>query len=107
MNFDAGGIQSIHFSKEKNECYPLGIINEFMEIQVESARLEIKPNASLSAYGVPLLANEAKLMYGLDISKANLNFTVGEAKIKASSDRILAGANYVAGSILVGGYPHT
>lgn len=106
MNFDAGGIQSIHFSKEKNDCYPLGIINDFMEIQVESARLEIKPNASLSAYGVPLLANEAKLMYGLDISKANLNFTVGEAKIKASCDRILAGANYVAGRILVDGNPH-
>lgn len=106
MSFNTNGIESIHFSKEKNECYPLGIINDFMEIQVESARLEIKPNASLSAYGVPLLANEAKLMYGLDISKANLNFTVGEAKIKASCDRILAGANYVAGRILVDGNPH-
>lgn len=103
MNFNTEGIESIRFSKEKNECYPLGIINDFMEIQIESARLEINPNTSLSAYGVPLLANEAKLMYGLDISTANLNFTVGESKIKASCDKILVGANYVAGRIFVSG----
>lgn len=103
MSFNTNGIESIHFSKEKNDCYPLGIINDFMEIQIETAHLEIKPNNRLSNAGVPLLANEIKQFYGLEISSATINFMVDTVKIEASCDKILAGANYVAGRIFIGG----
>src|SRR5690554_1037929 len=103
MNFNATGIESIHFSKEKNDCYPLGIINDFMEIQIETAHLEIKPNNRLSNVGVPLLANEIKQFYGLEINAANISFMVDTVKIEASCDKILAGANYVAGRMFIDG----
>lgn len=103
MNFNVEGIESIRFSKEKNECYPLGIINDFMEIQIETAQLDIQPNNRLSYVGVPLLANETKQFYGLEINAANINFMIDTVKVEASCDKILAGKNYVAGRIFVGG----
>jgi len=103
LSFNANGIESVHFSKEKNECYPLGIINDFMEIDIKTANLEIKPNNRFSDVGVPLLANEIKQFYGLEISSANINFMVDGIKIEATCDKILAGANYVAGRILISG----
>lgn len=103
MSFNTNGIESIHFSKDKNECYPLGIINDFMEIQIETANLEIKPYNRLSNVGVPLLANETNQFYGLEVNAANISFMVDTIKIEASCDKILAGANYVAGRIFIGG----
>ncbi|MDN3725111.1 hypothetical protein QRD02_12010 [Aequorivita sp. SDUM287046] len=103
MNFNASGIESIHFSKEKNECYPLGIINDFMEIKIETANLEIQPHNRLSNAGVPLLASETNQFYGLEINAAAISFMVDAIKVEASCDKILAGANYVAGRLSVGG----
>ncbi|MDO5655985.1 MAG: hypothetical protein Q4G27_07585 [Flavobacteriaceae bacterium] len=103
LNFNTNGIESIHFSKEKNDCYPLGIINDFMEIQIETANLEINPTHRLAHSGVPLIANEIKQFYGLEISSANINFMVENVKIEATCDKILAGANFVAGRILMDG----
>lgn len=103
MNFDEGGIQSIRFSENRNECYPLGLINDFMEINIESASLDIHPKNRTSTSIVPLLANEIQQFYGLDISSARLQFTVDAVDIEATCLQILAGANYVAGKVSIAG----
>lgn len=103
INFNTEGIKSIRFSDERNECYPVGIINDFMEVQIETAQLEIQPKNRLSYSGVPLLANESKQFYGLEINAANISFMMESVKIEASCDKILAGKNYVAGRIFVEG----
>ena len=103
MLFREGGIESIRYPKERNSCFPLGSINDFMEIQITDANLEIQSSYNMSASRVPLLPKEINQFYGLDISAASISFTVDSQPIKATCERILAGSNFVAGRIKVQG----
>ncbi len=105
MEFSADGIKSIQFSKEKNDCYPLGQINEFMTIEIESAQLDIDPKHKFATSNLPLLANEIKQFYGIEINTATIKFNIDSVQVEAICDQILAGANYVAGRLFIDGAP--
>ena len=102
MNFDANGIQAIHFANDLNACFPLGIINDFMNIEIETAKLEIHPQNRTYSFA-PLMPNELKQFYGLDIQNAKISFQYDSIEIEAETDQILAGSNYVAGRIFLKG----
>ena len=106
MNFNKEGSKDIRFSKEDNTCYPLGIINNLMEIEIQKAELDIRPsNGKFS--NLPLLSKEVEQFYGFDISEATLTFDYvienDSIPINATADRVVAGANYVAGRVKVKG----
>ena len=104
IHFDEHGIEKIIFSKERKDCFPEGLIHDFMTIQIDLAQLVIRRSGfSLSTQLVPLLRNEINQFYGLDISAASLSFMVGSTPIQAKCERILAGSNYVAGRIKISG----
>jgi len=108
IDFDEKDIKNIRFINEDSTCYPLGIINDLIEIEILKAQLDIRPSNG-KYYNVPLLPTEASQFYGFDISEANLSFNFltedDITLVKANTDRILAGANYVAGRINIEGKP--
>ncbi|PWH86309.1 toxin-antitoxin system YwqK family antitoxin [Brumimicrobium oceani] len=106
MDFDEKDIKSIQFIDEDSTCYPLGIINNFMNIEISKAELDIHPSRGKYA-DVPLLSNQSQQFYGFNITEAKVDFDYinGEdsVQIKANANRIVAGANYVAGKLEVEG----
>jgi antitoxin component YwqK of YwqJK toxin-antitoxin module len=106
IRFDENDITNIKFVNKESTCYPLGIINDLMKIEITKAELDIKPSNG-KYYNVPLLPNEAKQFYGFDISEATITFDYvnngASVEIRAYADRIVAGSNYVAGKIEVEG----
>ncbi len=106
MDFDKNGIKNIQFVNEDSTCYPKGIINNVFEIDILNAKLNFRPYLS-GFYNLPLLTKESERFYGLVISKADLSFDFingsDTTKIEATSNNILAGANYVAARINVEG----
>ncbi|RYM34840.1 hypothetical protein ERX46_05550 [Brumimicrobium glaciale] len=106
MNFDENDIKSIQFIDEDSTCYPLGIINDLMKIEISKAELDIQPSRG-KYFDVPLLPNESQQFYGFNITEAKVDFDYVNGKdsiqIKANVNRIVAGANYVAGRIEVEG----
>jgi antitoxin component YwqK of YwqJK toxin-antitoxin module len=103
LNFDANGIKSIPFAENRNECYPLGIIKDFMTVQIEKAHLSINPQNNINSSNLPLLKNEKQKFYGLEINNATVHFEIGATKVKAVCDHMLAGANYVAARLFIEG----
>ncbi|RFC55219.1 toxin-antitoxin system YwqK family antitoxin [Brumimicrobium aurantiacum] len=105
IRFNENDIQSITFNEAETVCYPPGIINSILQIEIKKAALNYN-RPSLNTYGLPLFPNEAKQFYGFEITVADLEFqmeNLQKTKIHASAERIVAGANYVAGKIKVEG----
>ena len=104
IHFDEQGIQKIIFTKERKDCFPEGMIHDFIKIQIDLAQLVIQRSGfALSTQHVPLLRNEINQFYGLDISAASLSFMVGSTPIQAKCERIFAGSKYVAGRMKISG----
>lgn len=103
IGFDQNGIQAIDFTQAESNCFPLANIHNFMEIEIGSAQLAYNPQHRFYSAIPPILPNELKQFYGLVIDKAEVSFTLDQYKIKAKADQILAGANFVAGSIYIEG----
>lgn len=105
--FDKEGIDEIVYETDRNACYSKGTIKDFLEIEVLKANLVINPTRLTSTNDLPLLPGEVETFYGFDIVEANLNFNYSENKvtipIHATSRRMLAGSNFVAGNITVEG----
>jgi len=106
MDVSENDIKYIDFIDEDSTCYPLGIINNLMKIEIQKAELDIRPSNGRFS-DVPLLPAEVKQFYGFDIRQATLKFDFikdGKTiKISAKAQRILAGSNYVAGKIILEG----
>lgn len=103
MQFNEDGISEIQYSKEVNPCFPPGIINDFMAIQIHMATLQIDPKNRYRTSGIPLLGNEYNQLYGFEITDATVSFKIGDTLLTASSKKMVAGAHYVAGTIMVQG----
>ena len=103
LNFDANGIKSIQFAENRNECYPLGIIKDFMTVEIEKAQLSVNPQNGINISNLPLLKDEKKKFYGLQINQAKVQFEIGATKVQAVCDQMLAGANYVAARLFIEG----
>lgn len=102
ISFSPSGIDRIYSKEEGNMCFPKGKIGRFLDIEIRKAILNIQPQNNDYA-GVPLLENEIQRFYGFDISEATLHFSLENKKIEASSQRILSGANFTAGKIVIKG----
>lgn len=106
MNFDEKDIKNIEFIDKDSTCYPPGIINNLIKIEIKKAELDIQASNG-KYFDVPLLPNEAKQFYGFNISDALIEFEyVSKDEIfpvNAKTNRLVAGANYVAGKLEVQG----
>lgn len=106
MRLNENDIRNINFIKPDSNCYPLGIINDLMKINISDAKLNIRPYRGMKT-DLPILPNELQQFYGFEINEAQIDFYY-ESKteiipIKAKTKQLMAGSNFVAGKIEIAG----
>lgn len=108
--FDVDGISynngslDIEFNETTNACFSKGIIKNFLNVQIHKANALIYKKPDRYFQSLPkLTASELNNFFGLSIDSAIVNFNYPynqtTISIKAKSNFMLAGGNYVAGKI--------
>lgn len=108
MDMVRGKQLKFDFINDHKNCFTTGIINGVLTIEIEKAVPLIFKNPNRN-YGSPHLQSlnlskeELDNFFGFSINKSTLSFLYNagnkESTIKASSDYILAGGNFVSGKI--------
>lgn len=103
ISFNANGLHSIELPFERDNCFPKGIINNFMEIEIIKAELITDPNTYKNLDGIPVLPKELNNFYGFEINEAKIKFEFEKIDVYGRVLHMKAGGNFVAGRILIEG----
>ena len=101
INYRSGEKLEFNFAKDTNPCFSVGIIKDFLKIEVISAKplLFKKPGYC----SLKLNKSELNHFFGLEIHEALLSFDYQlnnkSFKIESTSDFILAGGHFAAGRV--------
>lgn len=109
MNIDTDGIKKVEFVNQQNNCFPPGIIGNLLKVQILDAEALLNPPLFIpkDTIKIPMLEEELNSFYGFLISEARIefNYKVNDSAtlIKAKSDLMMTGANFVSGRFLIEG----
>lgn len=107
MTITENGITSLNLKKDKIACFSKGLINDFIQIEVLDAEIQIQPNQLMNVGNLPLESSELSKFYGLEILQSKIEFKYIEnnttVSIQSAENQILAGSNFVAGEISLEG----